>query len=114
VAASVASVSALVPWSARPGPFSLSDPAHLPRVLGQAGFVDVGVRGCRRPMCFGSDPAGAYDFVLGLLGWLLDGLDAAGRARARAALRASMASHATSEGVLFGSAAWIVTARRPR
>ena len=37
----------------------------------------------------------------------------AGRARALGALRATIEAHETPDGVLYPSAAWIVTARRP-
>jgi hypothetical protein len=53
-------------------------------------------------------------FVLGQLGWLLEGLDEPGRARALDALRATMTAHETAEGVIYGSAAWIIRARRIR
>ena len=62
---------------------------------------------------FGNDADDAHQFALGLLGWMLEGLDAAGRARAIEALHATMAAHTTSDGVVFGSAAWIVEATRP-
>jgi hypothetical protein len=58
------------------------------------------------------DPDEAYDFTLGLLGWMLDGLDSAGQDRARHALRSTIESHAGTGGVTFGSAAWLVTATR--
>jgi hypothetical protein len=43
---------------------------------------------------------------------MLDGRDAAERDRARAALLATMQAHDGPDGVAFGSAAWLVTARR--
>jgi hypothetical protein len=63
-------------------------------------------------MYFGRDGEDAARFVIGLMGWMLSGLDADGRARARDALRATTEAHATAEGVLFESAAWLVTAER--
>jgi hypothetical protein len=44
---------------------------------------------------------------------MLDGLDPAGRDRAVADLRRRLEAHAGPDGVEFGSAAWLVTARRP-
>jgi hypothetical protein len=64
-------------------------------------------------MWFGNDADDAHRFVLGLMGWMLEGLDDAGRAGAIDALRTTMAAHETSEGVFFESAAWIVQATRP-
>ena len=63
-------------------------------------------------MWFGTDADDAHRFVLGLLGWMLQGLDHAGRARALDSLHASAASHASSQGVLYDSAAWIISAAR--
>jgi len=42
-----------------------------------------------------------------------DGLDDAGRERARAGLRSVMDEHETADGVMFGSGAWIIYASRP-
>ncbi len=61
---------------------------------------------------FGPDAANAFDFVLGVTGWMLEGLDAEGRGRALDALRASIDRHVTERGVVYDSAAWIITARR--
>jgi hypothetical protein len=51
--------------------------------------------------------------VSGLLAGMLDGLDDSTRGGALDALRATIATHATSDGVLYRSAAWIISARRP-
>ena len=64
-------------------------------------------------MWFGNDADDAHRFVLGLMGWMLEGLDDAGRARAIDALHATMAAHETPDGVLFESAAWTIQATRP-
>jgi hypothetical protein len=63
-------------------------------------------------MWFGDDPDRAYRFVLGLLGWMLEGLDATGRERALGALRSTLAAHATAHGVLYDSATWTIRAAR--
>jgi hypothetical protein len=63
-------------------------------------------------MWFGADADDACDFVLGQLGWMLRDLDEPGRDRARDALHATTAAHATAEGVLYDSAIWVVTATR--
>jgi SAM-dependent methyltransferase len=95
-----------------PHPFAMADPAVTGDVVAEAGYTDVQVVGLHRRMYLGPDPQRAYDFALGLLGWMLDGLDPARAARAHAALRATMEAHADTDGVTFGSAAWLVTARR--
>jgi hypothetical protein len=50
--------------------------------------------------------------VFGLMGWMLQGLDDAGRDRALDNLRVTVAAHETLDGVLFDSATWLITARR--
>jgi SAM-dependent methyltransferase len=96
----------------RPGPFSMSEPDAVRRLLRSAGFADVVVTGHRAPMYYGRDADDAHAFVLGILGWMLDGLDDAGRDRGRDALHTALQEHRTAAGVLLDSAAWIVTARR--
>jgi SAM-dependent methyltransferase len=96
-----------------PGPFSLADPDRVRAVLSTAGFADVDLEGVQEPMWFGRDADDAHRLISGLLGWMLDGLDETGRARALDALRATMVAHETRDGVLHGSAAWLIRARRP-
>jgi len=96
-----------------PGPFTLSDPDVVRAVLDAAGYTDVTIDGRREPMWFGTDADDAYQLVLGLLGWMLEGLDDVGRATAQDALRSTIAAHATPDGVVYDSAAWIIRATRP-
>jgi SAM-dependent methyltransferase len=96
-----------------PGPFSLSEPDRVREVLGAAGFHEVELEGTSDEMWFGSDADDAYGFVLGLLGWMLDGLDDDRRAGALEALRATVAAHQTDHGVVYQSAAWIIRATHP-
>jgi SAM-dependent methyltransferase len=102
----------LSPPLGTPGPFSLSDPERVRRLLTSAGFTDVRLRGLSEPMYFGPDPDDACRFVSTQFAGLLDELDANARARALDALRAGMAEHRTDRGVLYDSAAWITVARR--
>ncbi len=95
-----------------PGPFSLSDIDRIVAVLSSAGFTDVDVDGVSADMWFGTDVDDAHRFVIGLLGWMLRGLDDTARSRALDDLRNTMVSHATPDGVVFGSAAWVVRAMR--
>ena len=95
-----------------PGPFALSDPDRVSTVLSAAGFVDVSLEASVADMWFGTDPDHAHRMVIGLMGWMLDGLDADGRVVARDALQRTMEAHHTSDGVRFGSSAWIIRARR--
>ncbi|ATW52738.1 class I SAM-dependent methyltransferase [Streptomyces peucetius] len=96
-----------------PGPFAMADPDVVRDRLTAAGFEEPELTGLRRPMYFGRYAEQAYAFVSGMLAWMLDDLDETGRARALADLRADIEAHATPEGVLYASAAWIVTAKRP-
>ncbi len=95
-----------------PGPFALADPEVVRPLLAAAGFVDVQIAGVREPVLFGPDPGVARDVLADLLGWMADGREPAERARARAALLATMQAHHGPDGVAFGSAAWLVTASR--
>jgi ubiquinone/menaquinone biosynthesis C-methylase UbiE len=96
-----------------PGPFAQADPGQVRAVLSSAGFVDVGFEGLSAPMRFGPSAGVAFDFVIGLMGRMLQGLDVAGRDRALADLRDTIGRHETDSGeVLFESATWLVTASR--
>lgn len=95
-----------------PGPFSLSDPDRVRALLEGAGFSDVHLEGHAEPMHYGRDAADAHAFVLGLLGWMLEGKADADRARASDALLDTMRSYEQENGVELPSAAWLVTARR--
>jgi SAM-dependent methyltransferase len=96
-----------------PGPFTLADPDVIHEVVTAAGYTDISLDDQRARMWFGADADDAHRFVLGLLGWMLDGLDESGRARALDALRATLTAHETPDGVLYGSAAWLIRATRP-
>jgi SAM-dependent methyltransferase len=93
-------------------PGSLSEPDQARLLLTSAGFVDVRVKGLREPMYFGPDPDDACRFISGQFAWMVRDLDADTRARALESLRASMADHWTDRGVCYGSAAWLIEARR--
>jgi SAM-dependent methyltransferase len=95
-----------------PGPFGLADPDHVRTVLSASGFTNVAIDPWSADIWLGEDLSGAEQGVLGVLGWLLRDLDDAGRARALENLRTTLAAHATSGGVTFGSAAWLIRARR--
>jgi SAM-dependent methyltransferase len=94
------------------GPFALSEPDRIHARLTSAGFADIEIEGTRSSMWFGNDADEAHRVILGLLGWMLEGLDEHGAARASDALRDTMAAHETPDGVQFESAAWITHASR--
>jgi len=49
---------------------------------------------------------------IGIVKGLSDGLDEVARAEAHEKLKAALRAHETAEGVRFGSAAWLITARK--
>jgi SAM-dependent methyltransferase len=98
------------PPADRPGPFALGDPDRVHHVLTAAGFGTPQLVGLRERVYFGPDVATAEAFVLGIVSDMLTELDEAGRAEARAALRATLREHLGPDGVTYPSAMWLVTA----
>jgi SAM-dependent methyltransferase len=96
-----------------PGPFAQADPQAAQAVLAAAGFTQIEFDGLQEPMWFGTGADDAHRFVLGMLGWMLHGLDDAGRSRALGNLRATVTAHDTGHGCLYQSAAWVIRATRP-
>jgi SAM-dependent methyltransferase len=100
------------PPAGAPGPFGQAERAGAAAVLAAAGFADIEFEGVAEPMWFGSDAKDAHSFVLGQLGWMLQGLDGVRRRQALDDLQATLASHATSSGVFYQSATWLIRATR--
>jgi SAM-dependent methyltransferase len=102
-----------VPPIGAPGPFAQADPNEVGATLSSAGFCRIGFEGFSAPMRFGTSVEDAFSFVIGLMGWILDGLDDTDRQRASANLRDTINEHLTESGeVSFESAAWLITATR--
>jgi len=95
-----------------PGPFSLSDPDRVHAVLAGAGWTEAALTGHDEPLWFGPDADTATTFMVGQMRWMFDTLDDAGKVQAEANLHQVMAEHAGEGGVVLGSGAWLVTARR--
>lgn len=95
-------------------PFSMADPDRVRSMLGTAGFADVAFDPVDEPMVAGTDAEDAYAFFGSgnLANWLLEGVDDTGRAEALGNLRAVFEAAETPEGVLLGTSAWVITARR--
>jgi len=104
-----------VPPPGAPSPFSLADTDYTGRILTDAGFTDFAFAGSEQPFHVGSDADDAYGFVTGLrvIQMLVEDLDGPTRTRALDNLRATLAGHQSAGGVTFGSAAWVMTARKP-
>ena len=97
-----------------PTPFALADPERVRAILGAAGYEEVGFEPIDEPIEFGSDADDAFAFMrtLGIVEGLTHDLDDAGRADALAELRKTVVAHDSAHGVLFGTSAWLITARR--
>ncbi|MFC8525796.1 class I SAM-dependent methyltransferase [Nocardia sp. NPDC057227] len=100
------------PPAGAPGPFSLSDPARVTALLERASFTAVELTAVRETTTYGRTVEQAHTFLRGLLGWMLADQEPARRAASLDALRATLATHATADGVRFESAAWLITATR--
>jgi SAM-dependent methyltransferase len=96
-----------------PAPFSMSQPDHVRDVLRAAGFDGVQIDSLEARMHFGVDADDAHQFVLGLLGWMLEGRSETERQRASNKLRSMLAEHEGPGGVEFASATLLTTAVRP-
>ena len=102
------------PPSGAPGPFQLVDGALVRRILGEAGYGSVELVSVDEPLRVGADADDAFGFVrtMGIVRGLTHDLDEHAQQRALENLHAVLAAHATGDGVLLGSSAWLVTARR--
>jgi SAM-dependent methyltransferase len=98
-----------------PGPFGLADPDLTTATLTAAGYEEVGLEPLDAPLWAGADGDDAFGFFrgTGVTRGMLQGLEETDRASALDALRATMVAHDTGDGVLFGSGAWLISARRP-
>lgn len=95
-----------------PGPFAQADPDTVRAVLDAAGFSQIGFESLAELIWLGANAEDAQAFVLGLMGWMLHGLDEAGHERALGNLRATLTAHDVDGGVYFPSACWLVRATR--
>jgi SAM-dependent methyltransferase len=104
-----------VPPSGVPSPFGLADPAFAEQRLREAGLdaIEIVPRDAR--YVAGTDADSAYEFVRGsgFVRFATQDLDDTDRARAFDALRTMIRDHTSSDGAVFDSACWIVTATRP-
>jgi SAM-dependent methyltransferase len=104
------------PAPGAPGPFSFGDENRVRSILDGAGFHDVALEPFEPEIVIGGGGTidEAVDFALDL-GPTAAALREAGpeaQPKVTAALREAMGSFLTPRGVVLGSSAWIVTARR--
>jgi SAM-dependent methyltransferase len=103
-----------MPPPGAPGPTALADPDDVVALLTGVGFEAVEFTSFEEPLWFGADADAAYAFVggIGIVKGLSEELDEGARADAHEKLKAALRSHETPEGVRFGSAVWLITARK--
>jgi len=104
-----------VPPVGAPSPFGLADQGYVRGVLDQAGYSNVDFQSIDEPIELGSDADDAWGFIqgLGIVEGLTQDLDEPTKTEALDKLRTAVADHETPDGVLFGTSAWLITARRP-
>jgi SAM-dependent methyltransferase len=113
VASQVGGPSVPAPPYEGPGPFSLSDPDRVRRVLADAGYGDVTLDAIGGPMLVGTDVADSAGYLAGnqVVHAMLDGQGPDAVERALTAVRDALAGHAGPHGVVLSGKAWLVTAR---
>lgn len=99
-----------LPPAGAQGPFALSEPGCVTERLDAAGYTEIEIAPAHELMWFGEDPDDAQRFIVGLMGWMLEGLDQAARSRAVEALHRRLVAHQSSDGVCFESATWTIRA----
>jgi ubiquinone/menaquinone biosynthesis C-methylase UbiE len=99
--------------SAGASAFSLGDLETTTRMLQSAGFTEIAFGDVRESLNYGADAEAAFKFVssFATVTDAMQSMSNEQRDTVYQNLRDLMASHATADGVLFQSAAWIVSAR---
>lgn len=96
-----------------PGPFRHANRKDPVAILAAAGYHDIRTECLDVPMYFGRDADEAFSVLGPLFGWMVEDLEPAA-SNAFDRMRATLRAHETTDGVAFGSAAWLITARRGR
>ena len=98
-----------------PGPLGLADADDVRQILTESGYANTALEAVDEPMEFGRDTEDAYAYItsMGITRGLIHDLDDDHTEQALANLRQLLDEHATADGVLLGSSAWLVTARVP-
>jgi hypothetical protein len=96
-----------------PGPLGLADAGNVRRILTESGYADVVLESVDEPIELGRDTDDAYAYIasMGITRGLVNDLDEDQTEQALADLRQLLDEHATGDGVLLGSSAYLVTAR---
>jgi SAM-dependent methyltransferase len=95
-----------------PTPFSFADPDRVCRILESAGFSGVELVAIDEAVDLGVDSHDALEFSksMGIVEGLTEGLAPEARSEATANLAELFRDRETPDGVLFGSASWLITA----
>ncbi|MGH9187604.1 MAG: class I SAM-dependent methyltransferase [Acidimicrobiales bacterium] len=98
----------------QPGPFSFASRDRVQYVLAQAGFADIEIEPVDEPLRLGSDAEDTVRFIrgTGMAQRLLAEVSPDVADQAMRAIEAALGPYVTSDGVVLGSAAWLVSARR--
>jgi hypothetical protein len=97
-----------------PGPLGLADADRDREIFTAAGYENIAIEDVSEPIVAGTDPDDAYAWVstIGPVRGLLQDLSEADKRKGLANLRQQIEAHATKDGVLFGSRAWLITASK--
>jgi len=98
-----------------PGPLALAGADRVRQILTESGYAEVLLEPIDEPVQFGRDADDAYAFLstIGFTRGLLNDLDGDQTEEALGNLRRLLEGRETTDGVLLGSSAWLVTARVP-
>jgi SAM-dependent methyltransferase len=98
-----------------PGPFSLGERDRIATVLRAAALGDVAIDPIAEPLWMGRDVVHTIAFLKTTRIWnsLLRDADPPMVARVSQTVQAALEPDVTSDGLLLGSRAWLVTASRP-
>jgi len=102
------------PEVSKPGPMGLADSDFTRSILAKSGFYAIDIQPIERRFSFGANAQEAFDFMtsLGFTKGALEPLTEQDRQIALEKLRVAISDHEESDGVWFGSAAWLIRATR--
>lgn len=103
-----------LPAADQPGPFSLADPRRIRELLAGAGFGGIGIEPAQGNRWMGTDVDDVTGYYAGMpfARQLIAASDEHTVAAVLGAMREALCPYERDEGVVLGSAAWLVTARR--
>lgn len=97
-----------------PSPFRHADRDATRAILESAGFEAIALTPLDAHMYLGRDADEGFGVMSRMLGWMVQDVDSTAREHAMTRLYRTLEEHETPDGVSFGCAAWLITARRGR